>query len=389
MTVDELTRPLTIEECRDAIYAVLASKGTDVTAWKPGAVVRTIVYALALLAAAFSRLQAMLARSAFLDTATGAWLTLVARHVYGVERLEGAFATGVVVVDNGGGGVYSGDPGDLVFLGTNGKEYRNTDPFLIPALTTDIELPVRAVEIGSESSAPPNTITSLSTPLIAVTCTNPLAVVGVDPELDPALRARCRNRLGVLSPNGPKDAYRFVATTATRIDGSDVGVTRVHTVADGFGVIQVYVASATGEVLGDATDPATDLGAVALAIHESAEPQAVDAQVQSAVPVVIPVTYEAWVRATSLSDTQLEDLIALRLAAWMATVPIGGQVLPGDPGRVYVTAVQSAIARSFDEPPIRVEVAAPAADLDLAANEAPTLGTVTATIHQIAEVAGG
>ncbi len=389
-TVAELTRPLTIAECRDAIYATLAARGTDVTTWKPGAVARTIIYALAIVTAALSQLQALLAASSFLDTASGAWLTLVARLVYGVERLPGAAAAGDVVFENTGAGVYAGDPGDLILVSDDGFEYRNTSPFSIAALETDVVIPMRAVEVGSAPTAGAGELTTFVTTLPGLTATNPGALVGADAETDAQLRARCRDKLGTLSPNGPKDAYFFAAKSARRaVDGSDVGVTRVHAVPDGAGSIDVYVATATGGVTGDALDPDTDLGAVALAIHQSAEPLGIDAVVQSAATLTVPVTYEAWVRESSLSDEQLEDGVEEALAAWMATVPIGGQILPSTPGSVFVSAVQGAITSALErltgEPPIRVEVSAPAADVVVASNQAPSLGTVTSTLHQIAE----
>lgn len=389
-TVAELTRPLSIAECRDAIYATLAARGTDVTTWKPGAVARTIIYAFAIVCAAFSQLQALLAGSSFLDTASGPWLTLVARLVYGVERLPGASAAGDVVFDNTGAGVYSGDPGDLILVSDDGFEYRNVAPFSIAAFATDVVIPMRAVELGSAPTAGAGELTTFVTPLSGVTASNAAALVGADPETDAQLRARCRDKLGTLSPNGPKDAYFFAAKSARRaVDGSDVGVTRVHAVPDGAGSIDVYVATATGGVTGDANDPDTDLGAVALAIHRRAEPLSIDAVVQSASTLTVAVTYEAWVRESSLSNEQLEDGVEDALAAWMATIPIGGQILPSTPGSVFVSAVQGAITSALErltgEPPIRVEVSAPATDVVVASNQAPALGAVTATIHQIAE----
>ena len=94
---------------------MIAATGTKTTNWKPGAVVRTIVAVLAFVLAAFSVLTSLLAKSGFLELSSGAWLTLVARYVYGVERDTGSFATGFVTLDNAGGGVYSGDPDDLLF----------------------------------------------------------------------------------------------------------------------------------------------------------------------------------------------------------------------------------------------------------------------------------
>lgn len=378
-TVDELLKPMSVEDCRDFIYAQLEARGANTSTWKPGAVARTIIYAAAVLGAAFSTLQVAIARSAYLDYATGVWLTLLARFVYGVRRLEGSFATGHVVATNAGGGIYSGDPDDLIFRAGD-REYRNTEPFTIGALST-VTIPVRAVEIGTAGDAAAGAITSMTTPLPGVTVTNPLALVGTDPETDEQLRARCRAFLGSLSPNGPKEAYVYVATTSRRPDGSAIGVTRVETVPDGYGNVEVFVATASGSVSGEADNPETDLGIVSRNIKTMVEPIGVNAIVQSAIPKTINVTYEIWIRRSSLTDTQIETRIESALVTWASSIRIGGHQ-----GYVYVSAIKAAIARSLDEPPIRIEITVPAADVVIAANEAPAIGLVTATaIHQISE----
>lgn len=385
-TLAELTRPLTSAEVRDAIYAALAARGASTTTWKPGAVVRTIIAGVALVIAALSRLQADIAKSGFLELSTGAWLTLVARYVYGVERDTGSFATGEVVLDNTGGGVHAGDPGDLIVRTADGKTYRNTAAFAIGALETGVVVPVQAVELGSAGSTGPGTIVLFETTLLGVAVTNPTALVGQDPEEDEGLRERCRAKLGTLSPAGPRDAYSFVAKSARRSDGSSIGVTRVRTIADGIGGVDVYVATGTGDVTGDAGDPDTDLGVIAAAIYEDVEPLGITARVHSATPVAISPTYELWVHDTSsYTNTQIQDLVKERLAEWLATQPIGGRKLaPSDPGRVYLSAIEAIIATTLPGREVRVALTAPAADVELAADEAPVLGTVTVTaIHQV------
>lgn len=385
-TLDELTTPLNRDQVQESIYDALATLGVTTTTWKPGAVVRAIVTGVSIVVSSFSELQSLIARGGFLELAEGVWLTLLARHVYDVERDEGSFATGNVTLDNTGGGVFSGDAGDLIVRNpTTGQTYRNTESFSIAAFETGVVVAIRAIEIGTIATSAPDTITAFETPLIGVTVTNPNAVVGSDPETDPALRARCAEKTGTLSPNGPKDAYSFVAKSTLRDDGSSIGVTRVRSVPDGVGGVDVYLATATGGITGDEEDPDTDLGAIALAIRTQVEPLAITATVQSATTESIAVTYELWIRdSTGLTDTEIEDAIAERLTEFMAAQPIGGNILPGETGRVYLSAIEAAIACVFEEETVRLEVTAPAADVDLAITEAPVLGTVTPTIHQVA-----
>lgn len=377
-SIDDLTTPLTRDQVTARIYAAIAALGVNTTTWKPGSVVRTMIAAAAIVLAAFSRLQALIAKSGFLETAEGAWLTLVARYVYGVERDVATFAEGSITLTNTGGGIYDLDAEDVVFRNGDGKQYRNTTAFSLAPLAT-VTIPIRAVEAGSASSSGPNTITELVTPLLGVTATNATSVVGLDEEKDPALRARASAKLGSLSPFGPWDAYRYAATQARRADGTAIGVTRARTLKDGFGGTTTYVATASGGVTGDADDPATDLGAVNEAIQRNAAPLPVSATVASATTVPVAVTYRAWMYNTSgLTEAAIKAAIQARLVDFFAGQPIGGNVVGSPPGLIYQDAIRTAIGATLPQI-FHVEINPPAADVTLAESAVATLGAVTAT----------
>lgn len=383
-TLEELVTPMTVAEAQESVYTALAVRGVQTTGWKPGGVVRTIIAALAIILAAFSQLQAALARSGFLDLARGAWLTLLARYVYGVERDLGTFASGTILATNAGGGVYSGTAGDLIVANGNGKTYRNTAAYSIAALATNVEIAVEAVEIGSASTSLAGDITTLVTTLNGVTVTNPTALVGTDEQTDASLRTLCRESLAALSPNGPSDAYSYFAKQATDADGVSIGVTRARVVPDGYGNVTVYVATATGGVTGTSGDPDTDLGAIQASIDANVEPIAITATVATAVPVTIAPTYEVWVASTiGMTEAQVTDAIASELATFASELPIGGEVLSiGDPGYVYVDAIRAAIVNALPVLSVaKLTLSLPAADTLLDADEAPVLGTVSATVN--------
>jgi phage-related baseplate assembly protein len=219
---------------------------------------------------------------------------------------------------------------------------------------------------------------------------NASALIGADPEDDEPLRERCREKTGILSPNGPRDAYAFVAKSAVRSDGVPAGVTRVRSVPDGVGGVDVYVAAASGDLNGDIGDTSTDLGAVDDAIQRQAAPLAIDARVQSATPVPIVIEYSVWVRTSSRTNAEIEDIINAALARFMEAQPIGGQLIPDEStGRVYRSAIEAAIdvaLESIDPDDafvMRRTLTAPAADVDLAIDEAPTLSTITETVTQV------
>lgn len=387
LTLEKLTTPLTVDEVKTSIYQVLAAVGTNTTGWKPGAVVRTIVAAVAILVASLSELMALIAKSGFLELAEGDWLTLVAKYVFGVKRVEATFAVGQVTLSNSSGGVYVFDPGDLVVINpTRKKTYTNTTAFTLGALETGKVIDIRAVEVGADSTSPPGTISEIETPLIGVTCTNAAAVVGLDAETDPVLRTRCLEKLSSLSPNGPRDAYAFVARGATRPSGELIGVTSVRvSKSSDTGIVTVTVAGASGSISGDVNDPLTDLGAINMQIQTSVVSDGVTAFVQSALPLAIPITYEAWVyNVASLTPAQIQTQIASKLTTFMSSQPIGGNVIPPAVGKVFKDAIWTAIGATRPEI-FHVVVTAPAGDVDVAEMQKPILGAVTCTAIHLVE----
>lgn len=377
-SIDDLTTPVTRDEAKASIYDALGTVGVSTTAWRPGSVVRTIIAVVAILFSACTKLIAEITKSGFLEFAVGAWLTLVARHVYGVERLEATFGTGKLTLTNGGGGIFDLDPGDLIVRNPDtDKTYTNVGTVHLGAgaiVTFDIV----AQEAGSASTSVIDTIVDFVTPLINVTCTNPSAIVGSDEEEDSALRTRCREVLGARSANGPTDAYANVARSARRSDGSAIGVNRVRIVKDGRGNVYVYLATAAGSVPGDADDVSTDLGVINDQIQRLVAPLGVTAHTLGAASMPFDVSYRVWMLDTSgLSSTQLAALIATALGKYFAAVPIGGYVIDGEPGRVYLDDVKAAIKAVRPEI-FRVEFDLPIGDTDVGLNFAPVLGVATA-----------
>lgn len=379
-TLEDLTTPYTAAEIQDAIYSAIQERGAKTTSWKPGAVVRTIIAGVSIVLAAFSTLCADVAACGFLDLSTGSWLTLLARYAFRVERITGTFATGEVTLTNTSGTPYSGGEDDLIVQNSNsGAVYRSTGAWSVAASSTaDVE--VRAVEIGSDSTSPATYIDTMVTALSGVTCSNTAAVVGTDEETDAALRTRCLERTGPLSPNGPSDAYSYVARNATDANGDAIGVTRVATDPVGDGSVNIWVATASGEVTGTAGNPATDLGAIAADIYEQAEPLCVEAIVASASQVVVDVTYELWIYTSSgLSESEVKDLVEDALIAMMSNTPIGGHAV-GSTRKIYHDDITSTIDSVRPEI-FHVSVTLPASDISLDQDEFPVPGTVLGTIN--------
>ncbi len=387
VSLDDLTTPMSVNDVTESIYEVLAALGVNTATWKPGAVVRTIIAACAVVLSAFSELMAVIAKSGWLELAEGNWLKLVAIHVFGVAEtdLEATFAAGDVTLTNGGGGVYGPFAiNDVVVKNTaTGKTYRNAAPFSLGALSS-VTVEFTAVEAGSASTSAPGAIDALVTTMLGVTVANAASVVGSDELSDPQIRTLCLEKRSALSPNGPRDAYAFFARTAKRQDGTPVGVTRVAVSRSSTtGVVTVTVANDSGGISGDQNDPATDLGAVALALRQNVVPDAITLDVRSATAVTIPIIYTVWVSsALNMTSAQLQAAVVGKLIDFFKTQPIGGNVLTTLPGTIFTDAIVTAIGSTRPEI-VHVVLSIPGGPVPLGVTDVALLGAVTCTAFNV------
>jgi uncharacterized phage protein gp47/JayE len=205
-----------IQRSKAAIYAsglaIADGLGLTTTSWQAGDPTRSLYHFLADSIATLEELVAGFVTSGFLDYAKGAWLTVLAKQVFNVDRIEATYASTPVTLTNGGGGFFDPGVGDVVAKSsTTNKTYTCTTAGTLPSGPgTTLVLDFTADEPGADSTALAGEIDTLVTSMLGVTCSNTLAALGLDEESDDALRERCRAKLGTLSPNGPRDAYDFV-----------------------------------------------------------------------------------------------------------------------------------------------------------------------------------
>ena len=369
LSLDDLLAAQTTEQFETAILDALEALNLSARSWEEGSITRTMVRLVATLFASADSIRATTAAGGFLDTASGNWLSLVASYVYNVDRVEAESAVGSIRLTNSTANVYTLSPGDLVVAnGTTGKTYTLTQAGTIPANASQ-SLAFIADEVGTDSNATPGQINQLVTPLSGVTCTNLAAVLGTDEETDVSLRDRCRLKLGSLSPDGPASAYEYVAKSA------GVGVTRTRIVEseDFDGMLTLYIAGASGAMTGgQVIDVNTQIQTLAV-------PIGITATVASAVSAPINLNVTVYVYDDSgITSADLADRIELAVAEYLATVPIGGDIVTGDVGRVYGSRLYGVI-ESVSSRIFRVDMTGPG-DVDLAASEVPLLGSSSVTV---------
>lgn len=372
---------------RDAFMAELLTNAADLglatTSWQPGSVVRTILAIVAQSLATESEVNVEPVKGGFGDLQSSiGWTRLWSKQTYNVDAVLAQPATGYIDATNTSSTQYDIDPGDLIVAhSTTGKTYRNVEAISIPANGSLNNIAIMATEVGTGSNAAATFVTVVIAPSMdGVTISNPEAVLGSDDEGVTALVTRSRESQGALSPNGPKDAYNYVVKTP-ELCATGQPITRAATVANpSTGAVTVYVATASG------APEASDVAICQTALDKSAEPWCVTATAVAATPLVIPVTYEVWVRSQK-TEAEIKSLIATALSEFFAAQDVGGTILPPDVGRVYGSAVNVAIATTEGAGILRATVTMSDIDgdgdedTDVAVGEVPVLGTVTGTVH--------
>lgn len=369
---------LLIQETKVAIYknalGVAAAIGLPVSSWRPGDPTRSLYLIEAEAFEALEQIVAGYIGSGFREYAAGDWLKILAKQVYNVDVPEATYASGQITLTNSSGYFYNPAPGDLTFKSSlSGKTYHNTSGGVLAGGTTLI-LDIEADEPGADSTAGAGEIDTMVTTVLGVTCSNALAVVGAD-EQDPATtRQQCLDKLGSLSPNGPKDAYSYVARNSALTGTTGVSRVRVYS-TDATGTVTIYLAGPSGAVTSDVVT------AVETAIATYATPLCVTPTVLSASSVTVPVTYSLWLyKSVNKTSAEIDAAIQTALEDMFAQRPIGGDIIPpATTGALYASMIESTIRSAFPQA-FRCTVSLPAGDTSLTNGQVPALGTVTPTI---------
>ena len=332
------------------LLAALTALGFPVTSWQSGGAGRTLTRADARALADLHTAVAAVAAGAYLDDATGDWLTLHALSRFDVPRGAATFEEwDLSVTVAGGAGPYTITPGALVASTSTGLLYRsvNTANSLLPSgATTTVR--VRADLAGTAGATTTGTITVLSSPAWAgVSVTNPTgpAVAGADAESDASLRARCRAKWSTLGYGATAAAYQYWATTCT----SAPAVVRAKCISGpGNGNVTVYIATSSGAPTGG------EVTAVQNWLNER-KPVTDTATVTAATVVTVALTGTITFSSATYNTTANRALVAAALQALQGSLTLGSTV---DLGALYRACYAAAGV-------VDVDLTTPAADVVL------------------------
>lgn len=364
LSVFTLIAKQTADEIFDLALRVAELVGLPVSSWRAGDPTRTLFRAQARKLATADEIQRELAKANFItgpeaERATGPWLKLRVKDVYGVDADEATFSTPSVTLDNAGGGLFEWDTRGLVVSSSStGATFRSQAPGLINPSETGVVVSLVADLAGSAGTVGLDEVdTIVSPPMAGVSIVGSTAALGSDEQSDAGLIEQALATLGALSPNGPADAYEFVARNAD-LTGV-VGVTRAKADGDSTdGTVTVYVATTTSALDGPSIE------AIQAAVDVWAQPVCTDATVAAGNPQTIFVTY-----ALTPTHPEKQEAIEAALEAYFASVDFGGQI---------TESALKAIAHTVCGPTlIKAVVLFPNVDITLAAGVFPVRGTVT------------
>lgn len=350
---------------------IAVTLGLPVTSWRAGDPTRSLYHYQAEILATQESTAAEYIKSGFLDSAEGDWLTILAKQVYNVDRVEATAAEGSLELSNSGGGFYVWDAGDITFKSSaTGATYHNTTSLTLAGGESG-SVNFTADDVGSDYSVAEDEIDELVTTFQGVSITSSDAATATDEQTDESLRETCRSSVGAMSPNGPADAYVFVALSSDLTGTTEV--TRAS--ADGdtdTGDVTVYVAGPSGPVTGPAITAVED------AIAEWATPLGITPEVVNVdtVDVAITVTVDIY-QSVGETESDIEEAIETAIETMFAELPIGG-----NDGFLHVSHIIGTIKAVYPAHIYNVTVSAPASNVAIGENEIAVIdGTQNITVN--------
>lgn len=312
------------------------------------------------------------AKSAFISTAEGDWKRLHAQDNFGVDVPEATYAQPTITLQNNGVNFYPLESGDLtVRASAINKTYRNASPgydpvTLLPADLnpgSTVKFDLIADEAGSDSSVGAgevDRIVTISDPDVVILSSESGAAT--DAPDDTEIEALCEDSLGPLSPNGPADAYAFVARSA-KYTGTTEITRSTASLESETGDVAIAVASPSGPVT------PTSVALAQTAVEKWANPICAIPQVVSSAALAVDVV--AVFGGDLPSDFAAKAKGAV--VRYFKGVPIGGLVARSKLFEVMHEAVPEAKTIALGSPATDVQLST------LPTPQVPVLGIGTFT----------
>lgn len=379
LNLAQLRTTVSKDEATAFLLTELASLGFGATSWQSGSVQRTLVEMFASVYSNLSGNVAAISEIAFNDTSVGDALTAFSYSHYANTRIAAVSTQGNLTLT----GAAVGPPhaiavGQIVVSDASGNTYRNTTGGTIPASGT-LVVTIQADTAGAAANVANGTITTLTTPLAGVTCSNDaiapsstwITQQGADAETDAALRVRNRTKWATLSPSDPANRYiNFIQTAvpaAARVVVDDSNPA-------GPGTVYIYIAGSSG--VSGATDVTNSQTEADRIKNPTAQVTvfAADAQSQN-------FQYTCFI-TSSLNNAVTQAAVEQALRDYVNGLPIGGSVFPPSiTGEfVFSEAIGAMTAIAGVQ---QVQFTTPTGNVPITAYDVMTVGVINATYTSV------
>jgi uncharacterized phage protein gp47/JayE len=351
----------TADQVFTSLLGTLAAQGFPAAAWQPGSVPRTLLRASSEALSVLYGIVGDTGAAAFLDYATGAWLTLHAASRFDVTRAAATFAEhSLTLVNASGAGPYTIGPGALVMASSGGVRFRSTNTAnVVVPLSGSVTVTLRAEVSGPAGNAAPAVILSPANAGMSSTYGS-VTKSGADEESDANLRARCRAKWSTLGRGATLDAYVYLATSCPEAPT----VTRAKAATGGGnGTVTVYVAQTSAAATGGQVS-------TVLAYVTARAPATDGATVVAADVVTVNVSGAVTFESATYNTSDAHAAIEAALEAALGARPIGEDV---DLGALYA-AIRGATPGVLD-----VDLNTPSGDTAVGVDEVSEAGTISLT----------
>ena len=362
-------------ELQTELLANMQAAGLPVSSWTPGSRWHNLTLWFARCFSAIAGLILIVAKAAWLDTATDDALTDLAEGSYGTPRRIETFATGTVTILNNSGAPLDEDV-DAISIEKNANTeitYKNSEAiYLLNGAQATFAFQCDIA--GTTGNAIANGVSFVNA-LPGVTIVSSTAFVGQDQQSDADLRSLASKQASVLG-TAHANKYEWIALN-TNTDGTlaaaNDGKTRCNvnrarvSFEDAEGRVSVVIAAPSGSAdAGEATTVEASLTQYALT-----NPGVL--LFANSVEVEVDITATITVRKGRSLDG-IEEEVQARLDEYFPGTTIGG-----DDGFITIDELQLEMGRA-NANIHKVEISLPAADVALAEDEVAILGTVTLTV---------
>lgn len=388
LTLEQLTTPVSEDDAMATILAVLTQLGFQATSWQSGAIQLTVLRLFAKTYSGLTTLVSDIAAGGFAALASTGWLTLLAKYVYGLDRIAAQSTVGqVVLTSSAAAPVHTWITGDIIVADQpQGTDNANTYTVTVPgtlAPGTSAAFEFKADVPGAAGNIAPGTTLYLWTPLVGVTPTNPvlappnnstwITTPGADEESNQRLAARCLARWSRLTYSNVDGAYVGWALEALP------AITRITIgSAAGDGNVKIYAATALGPITGpQATTVANYVNGIADGIGR----RPINDIVSVLAPSVLttpPIVIDAYVESAQVPTAAAAITNALN--TYIGSLPIGGTRLQFSQGRVIYSEL---VALSQDQTGIRSVALSISSDVLLNPDQIYQ-PTITVNVHPVA-----